>query len=292
MNHNKTNTNLSKQDRNSLDYVRNSLIHTREVLAIPEVRKKLGDYAAHLSGVMYDATPVDVYDGTVEMGHIGGERLAVAALGLGEQAMRATGSYIIDDRQVQSLEREHGTERTLQIKMRQRDILDRKSPGQLPALGEELGYISSKATSVTDTHKLINRPLLVLNRDISNLPYADAPLILHEMTHVHQMRREPLFRYDHEYDANTEDVSHELEAYHVTAMTILGIMEAGREREFLSSMPSRSMSKTIEIETIRRENADLNNPFKPNKNIIRGLVDNELRITKVIEQIIKDRKSR
>lgn len=107
---------------------------------------------------------------------------------------------------------------------------------------------------------------------------------LHELTHVVQKESRPLGKVE---NLRRNKIRRELEAYHVAAQIILGMKDAGRQRELLEHTSKDELEKALNIEGVRLDSQSDSDPFDPNNRVVKSMVDNGLGITTEIGKIIR-----
>lgn len=231
-------------------YVDTTRRHTIEVLQIPEVQRRLGSYVNELFALTNSMTSVDVTQGIIADHGDRMRKTPVAVLRVGEQALRMSSQFPFDAHQYDILAKRLGKKDTDALEQGYIRIAGPNSLAPMHVFNNELGYVMTHPFNLGDSGLAHNGPLLALNYDRSELPYASAPLTLHELGHVRQRREAPIWSTD-EVERDMTELSDELEGYAISAMTILGIQDAHLERQYLASMPQVSIDKALEVEEIR-----------------------------------------
>lgn len=266
-------------------FVENTIAHTYEALKIPAVRRYLGSLAEELSYILDSSVSAEVdAEGVVGNGAANKDKLQIAALGMGERAIRSSQSGGLNAKQIESLTIQFGKQKADNINIEFGQKLLEQKP--LHVLENELGYVHSGYTPLPGNKVLHDQPMMILNYDASFLPHADSPLFLHEATHALQLIRRPLVEYTQGFSVHHDAISRELEAYHVTAMVILGIQQSGREKQLLSSIPFGKIHKALKIEGIRKRNAEESAPFAATPKVAAAMVKNGLGFTSFLKDTI------
>lgn len=279
---------LSQQQRDA--YVTESKRQALEVLQIPEVRRRLGGYADTLFALVGSVDSVGVNDGIVQAHETAPKHVPATVMRAGESALRLLSPPgHLDDFQRESLLREYGEDKARDIESRYGRLVEGKT--RTLQLGQELAHTHSDVRHVGDDGEIIKgRPMLIFNWDKSAPSYTDAPITLHELMHVRQARKVPVWGNPEMLTFDARDLSDELEGYSVAAMTILGIQDAGRQNEFLSSIPQRSLERTLEIEEIRdRANKYETDPYAATHMVTKELMHHEHGITDFLADKIRNK---
>lgn len=280
-------------------YTVNSIDHAKDVLDLRQVRMRLGDYADRLAEFTdFDNIAfADVRDGELRVPS-NNSQLPIAVFRPDEIVLRRPMERPLDDHQINYLEQHGGpyVRRWVEDSLK---TSQHNNPHDFPA--DRMGYLPTLGTAhaVTvslnwandDHYAMQGRPIVVYNAKPNRPPFAAAPVTLHEFMHVRQFRETPL-RYLQESSWTYEQyqVAIELEAYYVMAMTILGIQDAGREREFLANLRPSNVKFALDIEHMRKNvNMHEDNPFEPSPEIIDGLVADNLAITDSLKQRIESK---
>lgn len=240
---------LTQQQRD--DYIEESKRHALEVLQIPEVRRRLGDYTDVLITLTGSIEPVRVESDIAYAHETSPKRVPATVMRAGESALRLLSPPgHLDDIQRESLQRGYGEHKAQDIESRYARLVEGKT--RTLQLADEIAHTHTDVRYIGDDGEIIKgRPMLVFNRDRSAPSHTDAPVTLHELMHVRQARKVPIWGNPEILTFDARDLSGELEGYSVAAMTILGIQDAGRQAEFLTSIPRTSLERTLEIEEIR-----------------------------------------
>lgn len=120
-----------------------------------------------------------------------------------------------------------------------------------------------------------SQPIVALNID------AEAPTspvnLLHELVHVNQFNRYPVSLSP--FTSARAAVRRELEAYHISAQTIRGYHDAGRQTELLAYISEEDQTAMLDVDTLRAFHQPTSGlSFHPTDDLIRNLIDNDLQL--------------
>lgn len=277
---------LTQQQRDA--YVAESKLQAQEVLRIPEVQRRLGAYTDILYGLTSSIESARVESGIVYANEVSPRHIPVTVMKAGESALRLLSPRGLDDFQRESLFRVYGENRARDIVSRHELLIKGKT--KTLQLGKEVAHTHSDVRYIGDDGEIVKgRPMLVFNQDRSASSHTDAPVTFHELMHVWQARKVPIWSPETlSFDAR--DLSDELEGYAVAAMTILGIQDAGRQNEFLTSIPQDSLARALQIEEIRaRANKHELDPYTATETVAEELIDHSLGITEFLATKIQNK---
>lgn len=260
-------------------FVESSRQVAQEVLHIPEVQDRLGYHASNLYALTNQILQMPVENGLVHIDKYDPthDTITTIALRMGEKAARVVSATPFDAHQYKTAVEHYGKDQAGAL---QQEYLSLRGPtSNLYMFSNELAYVHTDDVRTTDDKGIKAQPILALNYDRSNGSFTDAAVTLHELAHVRQTRELPV-RNSREIAFANRDLSQELEGYYVSAMTILGIQDANRQREFLTSIPQESIDRALKVEEIRSAiNKYELDPFAANKVIASELMKHNLGIT-------------
>jgi hypothetical protein len=259
-----------------------------EMLNVPEVRLRLGSYATKLSDAVERTSFVDVDpEGFLDLKGHGDVIIPVVARHIGERAVLRAEDSGMNTRQIESITSKYDA-RTAKVASEklQHHFINTQSHGELPVFEEDSGLAVTSANlwAPNDSAAVIGRPYLSMNMN-SRINEKLSPVVfLHEMTHVLQNEADPIRKLE---TYNRDKVRRELEAYYVAAQIIMGYKDAGRQAELLDHSDRSEMDNARKIEEVRSAYQFEDDLFSPNNNIIKGLVDNRLPITRELRGLMK-----
>lgn len=68
--------------------------------------------------------------------------------------------------------------------------------------------------------------------------------------------------------------------------------DAGRQRELLEHTPRYELEKALKIENLRLKSQSNSDPFDPNNQVVKSMVDNELGVTAEVGKIIRNKNAK
>lgn len=269
---------LSQQQRD--DYIEESKRQALEVLQIPQVQQRLGVYASELYSLANSVQSVKVDNGIVHSHEVHPRLVPATVIRVGEKVTRLSAQDMFDEHQLETIRSNYGDTYTENIIEKYRSAVASGGSGVLPSFNEQFGYAHSNAQLLDEGGEVVRgRPMLVMNWDSTDRQHSDAPVLLHELIHVYQNRRYPIWNPEI-IDFNAQRLTRELEGYAVSAMIILGIQDAGRQHEFLTSTPQPSQDIMLEIEAIRaRANRYETDPYAATRQVGEELIAGRYGIT-------------
>lgn len=272
-----------------ISYVENTRQMAREVLRVPEVQQRLGGHAAQLYALAGAISPVVVERETVSTAHLDSKRIPTLVSRSGERIVRLAGGPNFDYYQMQTLSRELPPAEARIVLQEYEHSVNRRTNVLMP-FQNELAYTSTSDAEMEDGSTVKGWPLIALNYDASRgASFASPPVVLHELAHVRHARELPVWN-PNKINMRSRDLSEELEGYHIAAMIILGIQDAGLQREYLSSLPVVSMEKTLEVESIRQEsNKYESDPFAGSHSVAAELIRKKYPITDFLRRAINQK---
>lgn len=267
------------------DYIDASKRHALEVLDIPEVQRRLGGYVNTLFALTNSVVPAAVENRMIVASEAPSKALPVTVLRAGEEAMRLVAGSPFDAYQREAMRQKYGEAGAQWIISDYKRMQRGRSSVSLQPFESQVAYTHTQGVHNARGERIMGRPMVAFNYDRSALPYADAPVWFHDFMHAQQAREMPVW--DANINVAAMALSQELEGYRVGAMTILGIQEAGRQGEFLASIPRDSLDRTLEIEEIRvMANRYETDPYAATRKVAQELVNNGHPITSFLKDKI------
>lgn len=253
-----------------------------QTLRIPEVRSRLGRYAAELDHTLLNViVPSIDRDGIMALDGYRRNSTPTIALHLGEFALRKPHNLQFNTIQRRQIRRSFDTPIAKAIleghssHCRTSDALD-----DTPIFeGDDIGaFVYAKNITMHNSQLrffIRNQPVVALNIDTFN---PTSPVnILHEFVHVTQVNRQPV-----SVSAFTDIrtvVRRELEAYYVSAQIIRGYQDAGRYDELLSHVSELDQAMILDIDTVRADHQPSSNlSFHMSEALIQELIDKNLQL--------------
>lgn len=279
---------LSQQQRDA--YITASQRQAQEVLQIPEVQYRLGGYANELFVLTQSVVSARVEDGIVHSYDVHPRLTPATVIRVGEAAARVASRDLFDEHQWESMRHDHDDAQVNDLVGRYKRVAEGKTNNLYP-FDRELAHMHTQDVVKNRPPKirLKGRPMVVFNWDASQRQSVDAPVWFHELEHVKQARKLSIWNPE-VLDPDAQELSWELEGYSVAAMTILGIQDAGRQKEFLSSIPRISLDRTLEIEEIRkRANRYETDPYAASREVSEELISNSYGITEFLANKIQNK---
>lgn len=241
---------LTQQQRD--DYIDESRRVALETLQIPEVQRRLGGYAQELFALTNSTVSTPVKNGILAVQTVTTNKLPVTVLRSEENFDRMVTTEPFDDYQRQSILDQYGemhlNKVTRLFRQRYRDQIVEPLDVSDYA-GAAIHTINPKDLQ---GNMIKGRPLALFMADKSLLPHIAPPIWNHELIHAIQARRLPIWNKSL-IDFHAHNLSEELEAYAVGAMTILGIQDADRQSKLLASLSTESIDRLLEVDDIRAQ---------------------------------------
>lgn len=262
----------------------------QELLAVPTVANRLGDYATHLSGVTNRLAHAEVGSNDfLEIKNDRHDEVPLSLRHLGECAVLHANDSGMNNKQLGSLTKLYGSEEKAIIAKNKtiRHFLNSHSHKNLPVFedNEGLAVVGSNFWRPKPELIVYGRPYVSMNLDGGIQNKLSPVVALHELTHVMQKEAEPIGEVE---KLARSKFRHELEAYYVAAQIILGMKDAGRQRELLEHTAKRELERALKIEHTRLNSQYDSDPFDPNNKVVKAMVDNKLGITSEVGKIIRD----
>lgn len=275
--------------RNNRTTTENLRDDTRELLGVPEVAHRLGDYGVRLSGVLDRMSHAEVHPTSfIEMADKHIDDIPFVLRHLGQRAaLHANDSYM-NQMQFNSLTAKLGTEKAnVAVQKTKQYFLDSQSHRELPIFEDEdgLAITGSNFWLPKQDTLVYGRPYLSMNVETTHDRLSPV-VALHEYVHVLQKEDSPIVRAE---SLGRNKVKHELEAYYVAAQIILGMKDAGRQKELLEHTSRDELERALKIEVVRANSQKSNDPFDPNNEVVKSMVDNNLGITAEVGKIIQNK---
>lgn len=275
--------------RNNISTTENLRLDAQELLAVQTVADRLGDYAIHLSGITdrLEYTEVDSR-GFLELEDEHTDQIPLILRHLGQRAAIHANNSGMNSEQVHSLSLKLGNGKSSVAEKKTKQYFsDSQSHHELPAFDDKEGLaVTGSNFWLPDPNTIVyGRPYMSMNVDATKRGRLSPVVALHELTHVVQKEGDPIGRVE---TLTRDKIRRELEAYHVAAQIILGMKDAGRQRELLEHTSRDELEKALKIEGARIDSQSDSDPFDPNDRVVKSMVDNGLGITTEIGKIIRD----
>ena len=275
--------------RNNISTTENLRLDAQELLAVPTVADRLGDYAIHLSGVINRLVHTEVDSrGFLELEDKRTDQIPLVLRHLGQRAVIHANNSGMNNEQVHSLSLRLGSEKSSVAEKKTKQYFsDSQSHRELPVFDDKDGLAVTGSNSWLPEPSTIvyGRPYVSMNVDGAKRSRLSPVVALHELTHVVQKEGNPIGRVE---TLTRDKIRRELEAYYVAAQIILGMKDAGRQRELLEHTSRDDLEKALKIEGARLDSQSSSDPFDPNSRVVKNMVDNDLGITAEIGKIIRD----
>ncbi|AKM80520.1 TPA: hypothetical protein DDX46_04260 [Candidatus Saccharibacteria bacterium] len=279
--------------KNSMSTTESLRLDAQELLAVPTVADRLGDYAVHLSGVTDRLVHTELDSmGFLELEDEHTNQVPLVLRHLGRRAAIHANNSGMNSEQVNSLSLKLGPGKTSTAKKKTRQYFsDSQSHRELPVFEDEDSLAVTGANFwLPEPNTIVyGRPYISMNVDAAMSGRLSPIVALHELTHVVQKEGGPIGRVE---TLTRDKIRHELEAYYVAAQIILGMKDAGRQRELLEHTPRYELEKALKIENLRLESQSNSDPFDPNNQVVKSMVDNELGVTAEVGKIIRNKNAK
>lgn len=257
--------------------VRDNIEVSEQALRIPQVVKRLGHYAGTLNHALQHLTiPALEADGHLTVHERRSNLTPIVALHIGEVALRRSPDLMLNRIQQRHLRRNNAPYLAQQFaQLHAGHIKTSVHSDDLPLFHspEISAFVYSHCTQMSDqtdtTYFLRGRPVVALNIDTINP--VSAPSLLHELTHVMQINRQPLLTAPSA--GVTTVIKRELEAYHVSAQTIRGFYDAGELAALNEQLCPEEQLATIGIDNIRQRHQQGSSKFHVTDALVEEMLD-------------------
>jgi hypothetical protein len=282
----------TKMPRNNKSTTETLRSDSRELLAVPEVAQRLGDYGVRLSGVVDRLSHIEVDStGFMEMRDKHIDDIPLVLRHLGQHAVLHAKDSYMNGLQLSSLTVKLGAEkaRVAERKTKQH-FMDSQSHRELSIFKDEKGLAITGSNFWLPKQDTIayGRPYMSMNVDTVHDKLSPV-VALHEYVHVLQKEDSPIGRVE---ALERNKVRHELEAYYVAAQIILGMKDAGRQRELLEHTSRHELERALKIESVRTNSQMSEDPFDPNNDVVKSMVDNNLGITAEVDKVVRNKSAK
>ena len=274
--------------RNNISTTENLRQDAQELLAVPTVADRLGDYAVHLSSVTDRLVQTEVDSrGFLKLEDEHTDQIPLVLRHLGQRAAIHANNSGMNSEQVNSLSLILGSGKaSVAEKKTKLYFSDSQSHREIPTFDDVDGLaVTGSNFWLPEPNTIVyGRPYISMNVDTTPRGRLSPVVALHELTHVVQKEGDPLGKVE---TLTRDKIRRELEAYYVASQIILGMKDVGRQRELLEHTPRYELEKALKIEKIRQNNQSNLDPFDPNDRVVESMVDNGLGITTEVGKFIR-----
>jgi hypothetical protein len=267
--------------------IESALDLSAETLQIPDVRRRLGQYAVTLMKVIERATIPNIRNNEVVLEGCRTDSVPIVAVHIGEQILRQSKDLIFNPSQKYAINKQYKSGIARDI-FKYQEQFYRQGPTALPVpvitsdailARVHIDYIENDNGS-WPMH-LYSRPLVQFNLNAS---HTISPVVaLHEFTHVTQIDSKPV------NPAKKSPLPAELEAFYVAAEVVKGYRDAGRQDELEQHTSPDTQETALDVESIREYHNGLitdQQPFAYSRELFEDLAMNNLGITPGVAALV------
>lgn len=265
---------------------------SREILALPQVRQRLGEGVARkLVRLVNHVKPVEsASDGYLDLGNVAKDDIPLAVLRVGEMAVMHGRDMAMHPLQQRAISNGYGAnfaQYLADTHPRYFTEHSKHTRGYFPDNGR-LGQVAVEwRTKKDNTSAVSGPPLLMMNGDYAQQTGGMSPLVLlHELVHVKQTLEAPMIKVP--FNSSRHSVRSELEAYVSVAEIVLGCKGSSYNGKFF--VQDKDIDHTLRVWELWKEAqiAD-DDPYKPNDYILGELVRRKMPITNQLKEAIRSR---